>query len=93
MISPETGQGPAVRVFPPGDNDTILWYRAGQGTRRDVIRSLPALLPAKWYRAELERKYRSIRRGENWPDATAQRLLTKAVGLKFPPVVRSLLFA
>ena len=45
-----------------GDNDTYpLWYlQQGEGTRKDVTVVAVPLLGAKWYRAELARRYKLL---------------------------------
>jgi transmembrane protein TMEM260 (protein O-mannosyltransferase) len=81
-----------------GDNDTYpLWYlQQAEGTRRDVtIVTLP-LLPAKWYRAELARRYRLLDSSavETWlgRDSTVS-LITKRSYNQNRPVIRSPFFA
>ena len=81
-----------------GDNDTYpLWYlQQAEGTRRDVtIVTLP-LLPAKWYRAELARRYRLLDSSavETWlgRDSTVA-LITRRSYNQNRPVIRSPFFA
>jgi hypothetical protein len=81
-----------------GDNDTYpLWYlQQVEGTRRDVTVVTLPLLPAKWYRAELERRYKLLDSTavENWlgRDSTLA-LITKRSYAQNRPVVRSPFFA
>ena len=81
-----------------GDNDTYpLWYlQQVEGTRRDVtIVTLP-LLPAKWYREELARRYKLLDSTavKTWvgTDSTVA-LITKRSYDQNRPVVRSPFFA
>jgi hypothetical protein len=81
-----------------GDNDTYpLWYmQQAEGTRRDVTVVTVPLLPAKWYRDELARRYKLL-------DSTAVNtwlgrdstiaLLTRRSYDQNRPVVRSPFFA
>jgi hypothetical protein len=81
-----------------GDNDTYpLWYlQQVEGTRKDVTVVTVPLLAAKWYRAELARRYKLL-------DATAVdrwlgrdstiALLTKRSYDQNRPVVRSPYYA
>lgn len=50
---------PGAIVLARGDNDTYpVWYmQEVENVRRDVTVVVIPLLPAKWYRAELERRY------------------------------------
>ncbi len=81
-----------------GDNDTYpLWYlQQVEGTRRDVTIVTVPLLSAKWYRAELARRYKLLDSTavENWlgRDSTIA-LLTKRSYEQNRPVVRSPFFA
>ena len=81
-----------------GDNDTYpLWYlQQAEGTRRDVTVVTVPLLPAKWYRAELARRYKLLDSGsvENWlgRDSTVA-LITKRSYDQNRPVLRSPFFA
>jgi len=81
-----------------GDNDTYpLWYlQQAEGTRRDVTVVTIPLLPAKWYRAELARRYKLLdsASAENWlgRDSTVA-LITKRSYDQNRPVLRSPFFA
>jgi hypothetical protein len=81
-----------------GDNDTYpLWYlQQAEGTRRDVTVVTIPLLPAKWYRAELARRYRLLDSTavENWlgKDSTVA-LITKRSYNQNRPVIKSPFFA
>jgi hypothetical protein len=81
-----------------GDNDTYpLWYlQQAEGTRRDVTVVTLPLLPAKWYRAELARRYQLLDSNavDNWlgRDSTV-RLITKRSYDQNRPVIRSPFFA
>jgi hypothetical protein len=81
-----------------GDNDTYpLWYlQQAEGTRRDVTVVTIPLLPAKWYRAELARRYKLLdsASAENWlgRDSTVA-LITKRSYAQNRPVLRSPFFA
>ena len=81
-----------------GDNDTYpLWYiQQAEGTRRDVTIVTVPLLPAKWYREELARRYKLLDSTavNNWlgRDSTVA-LLTKRSYDQNRPVVRSPFFA
>ena len=81
-----------------GDNDTYpLWYlQQVEGTRKDVTVVTVPLLAAKWYRAELARRYKLLDSGavENWlgRDSTIA-LLTRRSYDQNRPVVRSPFFA
>jgi hypothetical protein len=81
-----------------GDNDTYpLWYiQQVEGTRRDVTVVTAPLLAAKWYRAELARRYKLLDSAtvERWVgrDSTIA-VLTKRSYDQNRPVVRSPLFA
>ncbi|MDB4907494.1 MAG: hypothetical protein JWO05_2278 [Gemmatimonadetes bacterium] len=57
---------PRAVLFVGGDNDSYpLWYaQAVLGIRTDVITVTIPLLGARWYREELERRYRLFRPGE-----------------------------
>ena len=81
-----------------GDNDTYpLWYlQQVESTRRDATIVTVPLLPAKWYRAELARRYKLLdaRAVENWlgQDSTVA-LITKRSYDQNRPVVKSPFFA
>jgi Protein of unknown function (DUF2723). len=81
-----------------GDNDTYpLWYlQQVEGLRKDVTVVTVPLLAAKWYRAELARRYKLLDSTtvENWigADRTVQ-ILTKRSYEQVRPVVRSPFFA
>ena len=81
-----------------GDNDTYpLWYlQQVEGTRRDVTVVTAPLLAAKWYRAELARRYKLLDSAtvERWVgrDSTIA-VLTRRSYDQNRPVVRSPLFA
>lgn len=80
-----------------GDNDTYpLWYlQQAEGTRRDVTIVTVPLLGAKWYRAELARRYKLLDSTavEHWlgPDSTVA-VLTKRSYSQNRPVIRSPFF-
>jgi hypothetical protein len=81
-----------------GDNDTYpLWYlQQGEGTRKDVTVVAVPLLGAKWYRAELARRYKLLdwATGETWPGRDrAVAILTKRSYDQNRPVVKSPLFS
>ena len=81
-----------------GDNDTYpLWYlQQAEGTRRDVTVVTIPLLPAKWYRAELARRYKLLDSAsvENWlgRDSTVALITKRSYGQN-RPVLRSPFFA
>ena len=81
-----------------GDNDTYpLWYlQQAEDTRRDVTVVTVPLLPAKWYRAELARRYKLLDSTavENWlgKDSTVA-LITKRSYNQNRPVIKSPFFA
>jgi hypothetical protein len=81
-----------------GDNDTYpLWYlQQVESTRRDVTVVTVPLLGAKWYRAELARRYKLLDPSavEQWPgrDSTIA-LITKRSYEQNRPVIRSPFFA
>jgi hypothetical protein len=81
-----------------GDNDTYpLWYlQQAEGTRRDVTVVTVPLLPAKWYREELSRRYKLLDSGavKTWlgTDSTIA-LITRRSYDQNRPVVRSPFFA
>ncbi len=80
-----------------GDNDTYpLWYlQQGEGTRKDVAVVAVPLLAAKWYRAELARRYKLLDSAtvETWPGRdSAIRVLTKRSYDQNRPVVKSPFF-
>ena len=81
-----------------GDNDTYpLWYlQQVESTRRDVTIVTIPLLGAKWYRAELARRYKLLDSTavENWVgrDSTVA-LLTKRSYAQNRPVVKSPFFS
>ncbi len=80
-----------------GDNDTYpLWYlQQGEGTRKDVTVVTVPLLAAKWYRAELARRYKLLDSAtvESWAgrDSTVA-VLTKRSYEQNRPVVKSPFF-
>jgi hypothetical protein len=80
-----------------GDNDTYpLWYlQQVESTRRDVTIVTVPLLGARWYRAELARRYKLLDSTavENWvgPDSTVA-LLTKRSYQQNRPVIHSPFF-
>jgi hypothetical protein len=81
-----------------GDNDTYpLWYlQQAEGTRRDVTIVTVPLLGAKWYRAEIARRYKLLDSTavENWlgRDSTIA-LITKRSYSQNRPVIRSPFFS
>ncbi|HYS69485.1 MAG TPA: DUF2723 domain-containing protein [Gemmatimonadaceae bacterium] len=81
-----------------GDNDTYpLWYlQQVESTRRDVTVVTLPLLPAKWYRAELARRYKLLDSNavDSWlgRDSTVA-LITKRSYDQNRPVIRSPFFA
>ncbi|GAC1415739.1 MAG: hypothetical protein NVSMB53_14430 [Gemmatimonadaceae bacterium] len=81
-----------------GDNDTYpLWYlQQVEGTRKDVTIVTVPLLGAKWYRAELARRFKLLDSAtvERWQgrDSTVA-FLTKRSYNQNRPVVRSPFFA
>jgi hypothetical protein len=81
-----------------GDNDTYpLWYlQQGEGTRKDVTVIPVPLLGARWYRAELARRYKLLDSAtvERWAgrDSTIA-VLTKRSYDQNRPVVRSPFFS
>jgi hypothetical protein len=81
-----------------GDNDTYpLWYlQQVESTRRDVTVVTVPLLGAKWYRAELARRYKLLDPSavEQWlgRDSTIA-LITKRSYEQNRPVIRSPFFA
>jgi hypothetical protein len=98
-------QGEMLSRVPPsgiflalGDNDTYpLWYlQQAEGTRRDVTIVTVPLLGAKWYRAELARRYKLLDPPavENWlgRDSTVA-LITKRAYDQNRPVIHSPFFA
>jgi len=81
-----------------GDNDTYpLWYlQQGEGTRKDVTVVAVPLLGAKWYRAELARRYKLLDSAtvETWPGRdSAVAVLTKRSYDQNRPVVKSPFFS
>jgi hypothetical protein len=81
-----------------GDNDTYpLWYlQQGEGTRKDVTVVAVPLLGAKWYRAELARRYKLLDSAtvERWPGRdSALAVLSKRAYDQNRPVVKSPFFA
>jgi hypothetical protein len=80
-----------------GDNDTYpLWYlQQGESTRRDVTIVTVPLLGAKWYRAELQRRYKLLDSTavDHWlgSDSTVALLTKRAYDLN-RPVIRSPFF-
>jgi hypothetical protein len=80
-----------------GDNDTYpLWYlQQAEGTRRDVTIVTVPLLGAKWYRAELARRYKLLDSTavERWlgRDSTVA-MVTKRAYDQNRPVIRSPFF-
>lgn len=98
-------QGEMLSRVPPsgiflalGDNDTYpLWYlQQAEGTRRDVTIVTVPLLGAKWYRAELARRYKLLDPPavETWfgRDSTVA-LITKRAYDQNRPVIHSPFFA
>ncbi|MGI8401329.1 MAG: glycosyltransferase family 117 protein [Gemmatimonadaceae bacterium] len=81
-----------------GDNDTYpLWYlQQAENTRRDVTIVTVPLLGAKWYRAELARRYKLLDPAavETWlgRDSTVA-LITKRAYQQNHPVIHSPFFA
>ena len=81
-----------------GDNDTYpLWsLQQGEGTRKDVTVVAVPLLGAKWYRAELARRYKLLDSAtvESWRgrDSTVA-VLTKRSYDQNRPVVKSPFFS
>jgi hypothetical protein len=80
-----------------GDNDTYpLWYlQQGEGTRKDVTVVPVPLLGAKWYRAELARRYKLLDSAtvERWPGRdSAVAVLTRRAYDQNRPVIKSPLF-
>lgn len=81
-----------------GDNDTYpLWYlQQAEGARRDVTVVTVPLLPAKWYREELARRYKLLDSAAviSWlgTDTTIARLTGRSYDQN-RPVVRSPFFA
>ncbi|HKC81082.1 MAG TPA: hypothetical protein VKB91_07790, partial [Gemmatimonadaceae bacterium] len=81
-----------------GDNDTYpLWYlQQGEGTRKDVTVVAVPLLGAKWYRAELARRYKLLDSAtvDTWPGRdSAIAVLTKRSYDQNRPVVKSPFFS
>src|SRR5438105_4952914 len=80
------------------DNDTYpAWYlQQAEGTRKDVTVVTLPLLPAKWYRAELARRYKLLDANgvDNWlgRDSTVA-LITKRSYQQNRPVTKSPFFA
>jgi hypothetical protein len=80
-----------------GDNDTYpLWYlQQGESTRHDVTIVTVPLLGAKWYRAELQRRYKLLDSTavDHWlgSDSTVAILTRRAYDLN-RPVIRSPFF-
>jgi hypothetical protein len=98
-------QGEMLSRVPPsgiflalGDNDTYpLWYlQQAEGTRRDVTIVTVPLLGAKWYRAELARRYKLLDPPavNTWlgRDSTVA-LITKRAYDQNHPVIHSPFFA
>ena len=81
-----------------GDNDTYpLWYlQQAEGTRKDVTVVTVPLLPAKWYRAELARRYKLLDSNgvDSWlgRDSTVA-LITRRSYDQNRPVIKSPFFA
>jgi hypothetical protein len=81
-----------------GDNDTYpLWYlQQAEGTRRDVTIVTVPLLGAKWYRAEIARRYKLLDSTavDQWlgQDSTIA-LITKRSYSQNRPVIRSPFFS
>ena len=81
-----------------GDNDTYpIWYlQQAEGTRRDVTVVTVPLLPAKWYREELARRYKLLDSTavKSWlgSDSTVA-VLTRRSYDQNRPVIRSPFFA
>jgi hypothetical protein len=80
-----------------GDNDTYpLWYlQQGEGTRKDVTVVAVPLLGAKWYRAELARRYKLLDSTtvERWPGQDSiVAVLTKRAYDQNRPVFKSPFF-
>jgi hypothetical protein len=81
-----------------GDNDTYpLWYlQQAEGTRKDVTIVTVPLLAAKWYRAELARRYKLLDSAavERWAgrDSTIA-LISRRSYDQNRPVIRSPYFA
>ncbi len=81
-----------------GDNDTYpLWYlQQAEGTRRDVTIVTVPLLGAKWYRAELARRYKLLDSTavNRWLGADSTvALITKRSYDQNRPVIHSPFFA
>jgi hypothetical protein len=81
-----------------GDNDTYpLWYlQQAEGTRKDVTVVAVPLLGAKWYRAELARRYKLLDSAtvETWPGRDSiLAVLTKRSYDQNRPVFKSPFFA
>lgn len=81
-----------------GDNDTYpLWYlQQVEGTRKDVTIVTVPLLGAKWYRAELARRYKLLDADavERWPGRDSSiALVVKRSYDQNRPVIRSPFFA
>jgi hypothetical protein len=81
-----------------GDNDTYpLWYlQQVEGTRKDITVVTVPLLGAKWYRAELARRFKLLDSTtvERWQgrDSTVAFLIKRSYNQN-RPVVRSPFFA
>lgn len=91
------GVPPSGVMLALGDNDTYpLWYlQQVEGTRKDVTIVTVPLLAAKWYRAELARRYKLLDSAtvERWvgTDSTVA-VVTKRSYDQNRPVVRSPFF-
>jgi hypothetical protein len=92
------GVPPSGVMLALGDNDTYpLWYlQQVEGTRKDVTIVTVPLLAAKWYRAELARRYKLLDSAtvEKWVGADSTiAVVTKRSYDQNRPVVRSPFFA
>ncbi|MEO7502005.1 MAG: hypothetical protein ABIW94_05170, partial [Gemmatimonadaceae bacterium] len=81
---------PGAIVLARGDNETYpIWYmQEVERMRRDVTVVVMPLLPAKWYRAELQRRYALLPHDavETWKGAgpTLAAICTRAAELRRP---------